>query len=157
MKRLLFATTLSLFAFFGTAQIEGGTIMAGGSLRFNHYTAANNGGSSTSFVINPQIGIAFADNFVAGSWLEFTSFSNLSSWRVGPFVRYYMKNFFFQVGYGYTRTGDVGVSLLDLELGYAMFFNDNVALEPAVYYNQYFNGGGYDLGAKIGFQIYFNR
>ena len=160
MKTIVLAACLSLFSFGSHSQIEGGTFLVGGSLMFNHHRPASSdtlSSASTLFTVNPQIGMAFADNFVAGAWLQFSSFTNTSSWGVGPFVRYYMNNFFVQLGYGYTRTGDTGNSLVDVELGYAIFLNDNVALEPAAYYNQYFNGRGMDLGAKIGLQVYLNR
>ena len=158
MKKLLLFTFLTLSSL-SYSQIDAGTFMTGGSATFNHFSHKESGFSQTSLVISPQFGFAFADNFVAGAWLSFASFSNFSSWGVAPFVRYYAKNFFGQLGYGYTRSGDVGQSLLDVEIGYAMFLTDNVALEPAAYYNQYFNDGlnGNDLGLKIGFQIYFNR
>jgi hypothetical protein len=159
MKNII---TILFFAFSigqSHAQIEGGTMLAGGSATFNHYSNKDLDVSSTSLVIQPQFGLAFADNFVAGAWFSFSSFTNTSSWSVAPFLRYYMKNFFLQMGYGYSRSGDTGQSLFDAELGYAMFLNDYVALEPAFYYNQYFNEGfaGNDLGFKIGFQIYLNR
>jgi len=74
-----------------------------------------------------------------------------------------MNNFFLQAGYGYSynKVGDFSSSgsIVDLEFGYAAFLNDNVALEPALYYNANFFDGytGSDLGIKLGFQIYFNR
>jgi hypothetical protein len=159
MKRVLLLVVLIMGLSTVQAQIDGGTMLAGGSATFNHYSNKDLNVKSTYLSIQPQFGLAFADNFVAGAWFSFSSFTNVSSWSVAPFLRYYMKNFFIQTGYGYSRTGDVGQSLFDLELGYAMFLNDYVALEPALYYNQYFNDGfaGNDLGAKIGFQIYFNR
>lgn len=159
MRKLLFAgiTTLA-FAFQGSAQIDAGTMMAGGSASFNN--RISNGNSFTSLVIQPQFGFAFADNFIAGAWFNISSFSSTTSWGVSPFLRYYFNNFFVQGGYGYNRTGDISSSVVDGEIGYAMFFNDNVALEPALYYNQYLVKNGkdpIDIGLKIGFQIYFNR
>jgi hypothetical protein len=133
--------------------------MAGGSLYFNHYADNEFDISNTYFNVSPQFGFAFADNFIAGAWFSIATFSDVSTWSVAPFVRYYMKNFFLQAQYGYSRSGDIGTSIFGTDLGYAIFLNDNVALEPAFYYNQYFNNGlnGYDLGFKIGFQVYFNR
>jgi hypothetical protein len=155
---------LSMLFFMGISgaahtQIEAGTMMAGGSAYFNHYRNSDLDVKSNSLMISPQFGLAFADNFVAGAWFSFSSFSEVSSWSVAPFLRYYAKNAFVQLQYGYSRTGDIGQSVFGADLGYAMFLNDNVSLEPALYYNQYFNDGlaGADLGIKIGFQIYFNR
>ena len=166
MKNILIATTLFLTSFSINAQIESGTFMTGGSATFNRNINSDTSGldiSSTSIVINPQLGIAFADDFVLGAWFEFSSIkgiSNVSSWSVAPFVRYYNNNFFLQLGYGFNRSGNVSGSIFDAELGYAMFLNDNISLEPAFYFNQYFNDNGLngsDIGFKLGFQLYFNR
>jgi hypothetical protein len=164
MKKILFSILLSIgFSVASYSQIEGGTMMAGGNLYFSHVKDNNSSYSSTSFNVSPQFGLAFADNFVAGAWFSFSAMSNFSNWSIAPFVRYYMKNFFVQGQYGYSRTSSnsqsIGSSVGGVDLGYAMFLNDNVALEPAFYFNQYFNDGldYYDLGFKMGFQIYFNR
>lgn len=160
MKKILFSILLAISCSFTSySQIDAGTMMAGGSLYFNRYANNDLNIESTTFNVSPQFGLAFADNFIAGAWFSFATFSNVSNWSVAPFVRYYMKNFFLQAQYGYSRSGDIGTSIFGTDFGYAMFLNDNVALEPAFYYNQYFNDGlnGYDLGFKIGFQVYFNR
>jgi len=159
MKNILIITTLFLTSFSINAQIESGTFMTGGSATFNRHITESNI-SSTSIVINPQLGLAFADNFVGGAWFSFSSINDFSSWSVAPFVRYYQNNFFLQLGYGFNRSGNVSGSIFDAELGYAMFLNDNISLEPAFYFNQYFNDNGLngsDIGFKLGFQLYFNR
>lgn len=161
MKRLLLIIALT-FSSLSFAQIEGGTMIAGGSASFNTHLPEN-GESSSTIAITPQFGLAFADNFMIGAWFSFQSAKNFNGMSVAPFLRYYMKNFFVQGGYGYSynKSGDLKTegSILDLELGYAAFLNDYVALEPAFYYNANFRNGytGSDLGLKIGFQIYFNR
>lgn len=167
MKKLLFIAAIFL-GLNVNAQITGGTMLTGGNASFSHYRNNDQDYSSTTLALGPQFGLAFADNFVAGAWFSLSSTSwksafdndSYSAWSVGPFVRYYMQNFFLQLGYGYQKFGSAdGQSIIDVELGYAMFFNDFVALEPALYYNQYFDNGldGADLGIKLGFQIYFNR
>lgn len=163
MKRILLA--LLIFVGVGTnsnAQIEGGTILAGGSAYLNHTRSYETSAKSTQLIISPQVGFAFADNFVGGAYFSFSSFSNFSSWSVAPFLRYYAKNAFVQLGYGYSQSGSgnqiSSSSILSLDLGYAIFFNDNVALEPALFYNQYLKGfSSAQMGIKLGFQIYFNR
>lgn len=161
MKRLLLFVALT-FSSLSFAQIEGGTMIAGGGASFNTHIPET-GDNSSTFSLTPQFGLAFADNFVAGAWFSFQSAKSFSGMSVAPFVRYYMKNFFIQGGYGYSynKVGDFKSegSIVDLELGYAAFFNDYVALEPALYYNANFSNGytGSDLGIKLGFQIYFNR
>jgi hypothetical protein len=145
------------------AQVDAGTMIAGGGMSFNH--RIQNNFNSTTFNLTPQWGITLFDNFLVGAWFNMGLGQNITSWSVSPFVRYYYyKNLFFQGGYGYSymKSGDFDSSgsIIDLELGYAAFLTDNVALEPALYYNGTFSGGGYsatDLGFKIGFQVYFNR
>lgn len=161
MKKLIVLFALAL-SFGASAQIEGGTMLAGGGASFNT-NLPKQGETTTSLSLTPQFGLAFADNFVAGAWFQFQSASSFNGMSVAPFLRYYMNNFFVQAGYGYSyaKSGDFKSegSIVDLELGYAAFLNDNVALEPALYYNANFSNGytGSDLGIKIGFQIYFNR
>lgn len=161
MKKLLLIATVIL-SFNLSAQIDGGTMLAGGGASFNTYLPKS-GSSSSSVSITPQWGLAFADNFVAGAWFKFQSAKSFNGMSIAPFLRYYMKNFFLQAGYGYSynKTGDFKTegSIADVELGYAAFLNDYVALEPALYYNANFSSGytGSDVGIKLGFQIYFNR
>ena len=160
MKKHVLAFMLFLGIAGGSfAQIDGGTMMVGGSAYFNQYRNTELDTKFNSLSISPQFGLAFADNFIAGAWFSFSNFSDISSWSIAPFARYYYKNAFVQLQYGYSRTGDVGQSIFGTDIGYAIFLNDNVALEPAVYYAQYFNNGlaGADLGIKLGFQIYLNR
>ncbi|NRA12553.1 MAG: hypothetical protein HRT57_11420, partial [Crocinitomicaceae bacterium] len=147
------------------AQINSGTMVAGGSASFNHRAYPNGISGSTSLSIQPQFGIAVADNFLVGGWFRMYSIKDVrSNFSVSPFVRYYVNNFYAQGGYGfsYSKAGDISStgSIIDFELGYAAFLNDNIALEPAFYYNATFSGKSYiysDFGFKIGFQIYFNR
>lgn len=158
MRNFLLALGLiSSISFNSNAQIDGGTMMAGGSAYFN--TRFYNGNSSTSLQIQPQFGLAFADNFIAGAWFNVGVVGDISSWGVSPFVRYYMNNAFVELGYGYNQYDQISSSVLSAELGYAMFFNDYVALEPALYYNHNFVVGAdpIDVGFKMGFQVYFNR
>jgi hypothetical protein len=163
MKKIIIAFFMLLgLSATSVAQIEGGTILAGGNAYFNHYRSFETSAKSSQLMFAPQVGFAFADNFVAGAYFSFSSFSSFSSWTVAPFLRYYAKNAFVQLGYGYSqsKTGNQisSGSVLSLDLGYAIFLNDNVALEPALYYNQ--NLKGFDsasMGMKLGFQIYFNR
>lgn len=153
-------------SFGANAQINSGTMLFGGSASFNHrvHETALVPSSSTSLSIRPQFGIAVADNFVVGAWASTYLRKNYTNWSVSPFMRYYMKNFYAQAGYGYTHSvisdNKMNGSILDFELGYAAFLNDHVALEPALYYNGTFDGKTYrysDYGIKIGIQIYFNR
>jgi hypothetical protein len=158
MKKILLSSLLFLgFSGVSEAQIEAGTMIAGGSAYFNHYRSSSTV-KSTSLMIAPQFGLAFADNFIAGAQVNINSFSSTSNWQVSPFVRYYAQNAFLQLRYGYSRSGSSGQSTLGADLGYAIFVNKNVAIEPAFYYERYLSAPtGANLGMKIGLQFYFNR
>jgi hypothetical protein len=102
----------------------------------------------------------------AFSYRMFQGGSNLS---ISPFMRaYYKDNFYGQLQVGYGRTSmEVAGSpvtssglLGELNMGYTIFLTDQIALDPALYYNFYMNGskyGGSNLGLKLGFQIFLNR
>ena len=160
--RIIITLFALLFSITTYSQIDGGTMIAGGGASFNT-NIPKQGETSSTLSLTPQFGLAFADNFVAGAWFQFQSASSFRGMSIAPFLRYYMNNFFLQAGYGYSynKVGDFSSSgsIVDLEFGYAAFLNDNVALEPALYYNANFFDGytGSDLGIKLGFQIYFNR
>jgi hypothetical protein len=157
MKNILTLVALTICISMN-AQIGKGAFMAGGSLRFNQHIPKGNGTKTSIFNINPNFGYFFTDNFVAGLGVSFNS--NLSDYNVvyiSPYVRYYVKKFYLQSKFDYGRSGSFSNSNLSFDLGYALFLNDNVALEPAFYYLHNFNSQGDDLGFKMGLQIYFNR
>jgi len=158
MKRILLFT-LFFIGINAQAQIEKNTMMAGGSLTFNRYTPKNsNGTSSTSFSLNPDFGYFVADNFAIGTGLSFNAYgSGNNIVYVSPYLRYYVKKFYLQTKFDYGRFNSQSNSNLSFDLGYALFLNDNVALEPAFYFSQNLNGQGNNVGFKMGFQIYFNR
>ena len=157
MKKILLSSLLFLgFSGVSEAQIDAGTMIAGGSAYFNHYRSSTV--KSTSLMVSPQFGLAFADNFIAGAQVNIYSVVSTSNWKVSPFVRYYAKNAFLQLRYGYSRISGSGQSTLGADLGYAIFVNKNVAIEPAFYYERYLSDPtGANLGMKIGLQFYFNR
>ena len=164
MKNKLIATIIFLSSFSSFGQIDAGTIIAGGSANFNQRSYSDTQPSSTSLRIQPQLGIAFLDNFVGGAWFSVQRFNNFTDWSVSPFLRYYVKNFYLQAGYGYSYSKISNItserSVVNIEIGYAAFLNDYIALEPAIYYNGVFRSKEYsytNFGIKIGFQIYFNR
>lgn len=157
MKRILLFTLL-ISSFQLTAQIKKNTIMAGGSLTFSNHTPKGGGSSSTIFNINPNFGYFVADNFAVGTGLSFNAYgSGNNIVYVSPYLRYFVKKFYLQTKFDYGRYYSQNNSNLSFDLGYALFLNDNVALEPAFYFSQNLNGQGSNLGFKMGFQIYFNR
>lgn len=165
MKKLIGILSLVALTFSANAQINSGTIITGGFASFNHRMYNDDAKSkSTILTLQPQFGIAVVDDFVVGAWFRMSALKDISSWSVSPFIRYYMNNFYAQAGYGYSYSKVANYtsegSIIDFELGYAAFLNNNVALEPALYYNGVFRGKQYshsDFGIKLGLQIYLNR
>jgi len=158
MKRILLFTLLFI-GLNAQAQLDKNTMMAGGSLTFNRYTPKNsNGTSSTWFSLNPDFGYFVADNFAVGAGFSFNGYgSGNNIVYFSPYLRYYVKKFYLQSKFEYGRLNSQSNSNLSFDLGYALFLNDNVALEPAFYFSQNLNGQGNNIGFKMGFQIYFNR
>ena len=157
MKRIVFLALVFL-SIQASAQLDKNTMMAGGSVVFNKYTPKGGGTSFTSFMGNPNFGYFVADNFVVGAGIGFNAYgSGNNIVYFSPYLRYFVKKFYLQTKFDYGRSNSQNNSNLSFDLGYALFLNDNVALEPAFYFSQNLNGQGSNLGFKMGFQIYFNR
>ena len=160
-KQLLSLLIMALISFGSSAQIYKNTFMVGGSLMFNNTKVEGN--SNSSFSASPMIGYFFVDDFAGGVQMNFSNFSAYSATSLSPFIRYYWKNLFFQLRYDYTRSQLSGMSVasrsaLGTDFGYAVFFNDNVAMEPSFYFTKGLSSdSGFSYGLKIGFQIYLNR
>lgn len=161
MKKLLFLCLIGM-SFNSNAQIEKGTMLIGGSVRFNHMISENS--SRTSLHFSPNAGYTVFKNFVVGGNASFNYNKDYHSWSISPYIRYYYKGAFLEGGYGFSQSvyGDykTDYSFLNLELGYAAFLNKNVALEPALYFDRQFRMGDYqysNFGLKLGLQIYINR
>ena len=156
-------STSSLFS-----QIEQGTVMLGGDAYFNYGFPSGVKASST-LNISPKAGFFIVDNMAIGATMTFNSIKGGSNFLIAPFMRAYYKGNFYsqlQVGYGRSSFDVAGVTTktsglnTELDMGYTIFLTDNIALDPALYYNFYTNGskyGGSNLGMKIGFQLFFNR
>ncbi|WP_276372068.1 outer membrane beta-barrel protein [Chryseolinea sp. H1M3-3] len=146
------------------AQFNQGRMLVGGSLAFQSVTSkykfdgqTTTEGKSTDFSIAPQFGYFVIDNLAVGATLDVT----LSKWKdddgdyestatileFQPTVRYYLPmGVFFQGQFGigtgkykddedgnvdeekFTRTSFAGA------VGYAIFLNDNIAIEPMIGY-----------------------
>lgn len=161
MKKIIITGLLALVTFGVDAQIPKNTILAGGGVVFNQYRNKDLNIKTTNFSLQQQLAFAFADNVVMGARLGVgtSSSTNNFSFSFAPFARYYMSNFFIHGGFGYIYNGNDGSAMFDGELGYALFLNNSVAIEPALYYNQMFanNSLSSDMGAKLSIQIYFNK
>jgi hypothetical protein len=162
-KSTLFVLTVLFLSFSSYSQIYRNTFMVGGSLHFDNYKSGVSGNTNSSFSATPMVGYFFVDDFAGGIQMTFSNFSAYSATSLSPFIRYYWKNLFFQLRYDYTRSQLSGMSVasrsaLGTDLGYAVFFNDNVAMEPSFYFTKGLaSESGFSYGLKIGFQIYLNR
>lgn len=111
--------------------------------------------------MNARGGYFIIQNLVGGINLGFSSTNvgdfSVSSFNVGPFARYYFDKAFFGASFlsVNSKTENVGGdnntngTQFNLELGYAAFLNNSVAIEPAL---TYLTTGG-DLGGVTGFSL----
>ena len=168
--KLITKTTLSLLLFmsltqFISAQTVGkGAWMIGGSaaLDIEKYKDADE--STTSFLLDPNVGYFFGDDFAAGLEL-YVNDSGIegaeTSFALAPFLRYYITNpIFIQVGAGFDLTENGG-TVFGGKVGYSWFLNNGVAIEPALYFNSYNNDGDLNdftsFGLSIGIQAFVNH
>jgi len=101
------------------------------------------------------------DNLVVGPSLGYSSFkfgdSDGSVTAFGLFGRYYIQGKIF-AGAGFLSVkpdGGSSSTAIPLEVGYAAFITDNIAIEPAL---NYIIGDGYStFGLGVGFNLYLNR
>jgi outer membrane protein len=142
------------------AQFNQGRMLVGGSLAFQSVTSKSKfdgqtttDGKSTDFSIAPQFGYFVIDNLAVGATLDFSlskwdaeqgnDESTVTAFEFEPTVRYYLPvGVFFQGQFGigtgkfkdeddeekFTRTSFAGA------VGYAIFLNDNIAIEPMIGY-----------------------
>lgn len=187
---LLFSTQLF-------AQTEKGNLLLGGGASFNYSdnnfdngNSTNDVSTSTSFNFSPRIGYFVADRLALGASLGiFSSKSNsddsdfeASSTGIsfGPYVRYYLESGLFasaNVGFGSSTfktegglfDGDQTSSSINwgLGIGYAIFLNESISVEPAVSYTRNSSNPDTDNGDNrnissginfgVGFNIYFKK
>lgn len=146
------------------AQFNQGRMLVGGSFDFSATTnkskangRTDTNSKSTSLSFGPQIGYFVIDNLAVGAGLDIS----LSKWKqegssyestytafvLQPMVRYYLpQGIFFQGQFGigagkekdnYSGTVDeekFNITTWGLAVGYALFLNDNVAVEPQIGY-----------------------
>jgi outer membrane protein W len=169
MKKMMFASALTLLAVVTKAQTQEGDWLIGGNLNFS---AAK---QNTQFGIDPDAGYFFADNFAAGASIGFNYVklgdTKYTAFSAGPFARYYAGNMekpfrpflHTEIKFGTQKTtGESSASSTAFYLapGASYFINKNVAVEAlAGYQNSKVKGssssGGFLL--KVGFQIYLSK
>lgn len=159
MKKLLFITvfacTITTTSF---AQIERGTILAGASSNFGYNNISPDNSSGYNILnVDLKAGYFVINNLTAGLNVGYSKIDDSSVTSVGIFTRYYVAGKFF-AGVGYTSIkpdGGDSATEIPIELGFAAFVSDNIAIEPSVGYSM---GDGYErFGFNIGFSLYFNR
>lgn len=173
MRKLLFTALMCLLILQLEAQTEKGNILMGATSNLGFSVQSQDGleDNIVNFSLSAQGGYFIADNFVGGLNLGFNSttvgdFSG-RNFSIGPFARYYFEKVFFGASFlAVNSKTDVGGgedftsngTQFNLELGYAAFLNDYVALEPTISYLT--TGGDLNIGGlsafalNIGFSIY---
>ncbi|MEL6560792.1 MAG: outer membrane beta-barrel protein [Bacteroidota bacterium] len=180
-----------------SAQTEKGNMLLGGSVNFSYTdndfdtgSSTNDISTNTSLNINPSFGYFIADNFVVGANIGLSFFSSESDSgnlttssngvTFGPFARYYTDSGLFgTVGFGFGSSnfeqesdfGDADFTSStfswNIGVGYAIFLNESIAIEPLISYNRSVSDPNTDVGDErnilssinvgAGFNIYFNK
>jgi len=171
------------------AQFNKGRMLVGGTASFSSLTtkddAYNSNITNDMFTLTPQAGYFVIDNLAVGLDASFglgksTTSSGTTKYTyilAGPFVRYYLKpGIFFQGEYQFgsekytisfppylNQTGTETLSAWALSLGYALFLNEHVAIEPMVSYKSSiaketdYKGTNAGIAIGVGLQIYLGR
>ncbi len=168
--RTFSALALVVAAFLCTSNLQAQTVnagawMIGGDAGFASAKLDNVDDAFTTINLNPNIGYFIMDNLGVGLRLGFgtSSFGDISEtqFRIGPFARYYVwQGLFPQVGFNYLsykfEDEDAETSTnIDIAVGYSLFLNNSIALEPALFYN--IGDGVNTFGLRIGVQGFLGR
>jgi hypothetical protein len=188
----LFITFSVLSSGMTMAQIKQGTVLAGGrfNISFGTYKNESPGGNQNTTIVtttrysdvtfNPKVGLFITDALALGVDFNIDSYtsknkdngvrSTSSYYTLGAFGRYYFPSKIFlegDLGFGRRSTnGNATTNIFTYSLGagYAIFFNDHVALEPMILYKGVNNTNAKDsrykthdgsLQVGVGLQVYF--
>ncbi|HZV68450.1 MAG TPA: hypothetical protein VFG10_02870 [Saprospiraceae bacterium] len=180
--KMLTKTIFAIFAFVCTTQaisaqtVGKGAWMLGGSAGFSSTKVKDADGSTTLINITPNVAYFFANDIALGVRLNFLSSSangnSDSNFGFGPYARFYVTDpIFIQAGIDFEAAtldfnslfaGD-GSTMIHAAVGYSLFLNNGVAIEPAVYLNLYNAGEAlFDVdytrfGINIGVQAFCNH
>lgn len=152
------------FVVFSVAQTQQGSFLAGGNISLYFATEKDQLGGTTQSEVGitdisfaPMGGIFIADEMVVGASLSIFSFvrdfkdlgtkSTNSGFGIGPFFRYYTTQGLFghasfnvgtsknkQESGGTTSESDLNIFGWEVGPGYALFLNENVAIEGLIVY-----------------------
>ncbi|MBP6184907.1 MAG: outer membrane beta-barrel protein [Chitinophagaceae bacterium] len=169
--RTFSALALVVAAFLCSSNLQAQTVnagawMIGGDAGFSSASYDGVDDALTTISLNPNIGYFIMDNLGVGLRLGVESQTQgdngLTIFSVGPFARYYVwQGLFPQVGFNYNSVkvkdgGDATTSTdIDIAVGYSLFLNNSIALEPALYYN--IGDGVNTFGLRIGVQGFLGR
>lgn len=181
MKKLLIVLLMLATSAATYAQFNKGRMLVGGQLSLT--STPNSEFKGTSFSLTPQFGYFVINNLAVGAGLNFnvqknksdnSSFSS-TSLQFQPFARYYFNPGIFVHGsYGIgagkaeftSDESSYNIYNWNTSVGYAIFLNDHVAIEPMLGYNWYtLNDKGTDgtktsgssLFFQVGIQVYLGR
>jgi hypothetical protein len=186
-----FCTLMFFFCFSHiVAQFKEGWMMMGGNFDLRSYGVRSISGNTsvklatqTRLSITPQFGYFLADKIVVGGQATMAALATVnkanhtksfnSSIVIGPFARYYYQNFYGQLTAGIGNSKEpfgktkvkYGLTEVSLGVGYALFFNHNIAIEPILGYrfaskrnvtdNSVLRYSG--LFLKVGLQVYLDK
>ncbi len=173
MQKLTLLLILVAAAVTTQAQTEKGKFLVGATsdLSFTNTSFGDDGGSNNNFGLGVNGGYFVLDDFAAGMLFGFSRNSsdnfNSTSTSIGPFLRYFFyDDLFASVAYQHSFiatefSGDKNSTdggQLNMQVGYAIFIKDVVAIEPSFNYSI---GSGSLLGdvktfsLNVGFNLYF--
>lgn len=160
---ICFVTMLAGASF---AQIEQGTVVVGPSTNLGFTSMSFDGvdDNLTTFNVNLGAGYFVIENLAFGLNFGYAKVSfgddSESATSFGLFGRYYINGkIFLGAGYASTKSEDSdAVNSLPLEVGYAAFITDNIAVEPSFSYELGLGDNESNaFGLNVGFMLYLNR
>ena len=182
--QLAFSTSICVIIFCTTygqieKPIQKGNFTAGGEINYSYtkseISKQNNLGFSPNFGyfvakglnIGIQADLSFYSNKYDPDYPYFQGENKGTSFLLSPYIRYYTNSGFFghlQGGLGNSKNSNnfgesnTSVSLWSAGLGYAYFLNQNIAIEPLLFYRTtYYDGGGEvnQIALSIGLKAFF--
>jgi hypothetical protein len=168
MKRTILMTFFAFCLSGGTAiaQINKGTFLLGASsnLGFSSTSTDISDDNVNVFLLDLSGGYFVIDNLALGLSFGYSRYSygdfDGSSTSFGLFGRYYVNGkVFFGLGFASSKVEESdAVNSVPLEVGYAAFVTDNIAIEPSLSYSiGVGDNESNTFGLQVGFTLYFNR
>ena|SRR5688572_14103348 len=167
--RNLVKISLSLVAFLCISQavsaqaVNQGAWMVGGNAGFTSTKFKGADESNTTLFLNPNLGYFIADDLAIGLNLNLTSANEVTTFGLGPFVRFYFADAIFAQAGVDLGLGDDEFTAFHVGVGYSWFVDNSVAIEPTLFYRSH----GVDLpddlgdfsviGLSIGIQAFVDR